>query len=611
MLYIVIICYHMQLDQRSTGYYPESWTTGIIVPIYKKGDRKIPGNYRGITLTSTMSKLFTFILNKRFCDWLDDANILSGTQFAYRKRHNTTDAVFVLNSIVSLKVKPSIVCCAFIDFSKAFDLVARELLYRKLKNYGISKKFLTIVMNMYSKVKSKVRTNAGCSDTFNLTTGLMQGECLSPSLFSSFINDVDEAMDDVESMGVTIHGTPITVFKYADDIVLLADNEEGLQDGLQALHAYCVKNRLTVNTAKIKVMYFSKKGIKSPPTMTYNDEPLEYVQSFKYLGLNFNSKCSFVESLDKLCSQARKAQTVLDLHVMRHPTMSVEHALQLFDSLIKPIVMFDSEVWGVENCGEIDKYFGGFLKKLLRVKQSTNTSMIYAETGSFALSVSVKLSIVKYWLKVINSGDNQLIRIAYEGMRRDTSCTKCDNWAMKVKTILNEYGFGSAWLNQSVVDQNKFIVLFERKIKANFIQYCFADIEASTRCRTYKDIKSIHNIEPYLQRDIHSSIKSAFTKLRLSSHRFMVSRGRWMKPKVQYIDIKCTLCNDNDIQDEYHIVLKCAYYNEVGRKYIKPYYHRHPSMYKFQELMNKSNKRDAFRLMIFIKIVMKDYDSTM
>ena len=61
--------------------------------------------------------------------------------------------------------------------------------------------------------------------------------------------------------------------------------------------------------------------------MTYNDEPLEYVQSFKYLRLNFNSKCSFAESLDKLCS-----------HIMRHPTMLVEHALQLFDSLIKPIV---------------------------------------------------------------------------------------------------------------------------------------------------------------------------------------------------------------------------------------------------------------------------------
>ena len=199
---------------------------------------------------------------------------------------------------------------------------------------------------MYSKVNSKVRTNAGCSDTFNLTTRLMQGECPSPSLFSSFINDLEEAMDDVESMGVTIHGTRFTIPKYADDIVLLAHNEESLQDGLQVLHAYCVKNRLTVNTAKSKVMYFSNKVIKSPFTMTYNDEPLEYVPSFKYLGLNFSNKCSFAESLDKLCSQARKAQTVLDLHVMKHPTMSVECTLELFDSLSKPIVMFDSEVWG-------------------------------------------------------------------------------------------------------------------------------------------------------------------------------------------------------------------------------------------------------------------------
>ena len=111
--------------------------------------------------------------------------------------------------------------------------------------------------------------------------------------------------------------------------------------------------------------------------------------------------------------------------------------------------------------------------------------------------------------EVINSGDN----IAYEGMRQDTSCTKCDNWTMKLKTILNKYGFGSAWLNQSVEDQNKFIVLFERRINDNYIPYCFADIEASTRCHTYKDIKSIHHIEPYLQRDIYSILRFALKKL--------------------------------------------------------------------------------------------------
>ena len=78
-------------------------------------------------------------------------------------------------------------------------------------------------------------------------------------------------------------------------------------------------------------------------------------------------------------------------------------------------------MWGAGNYCETDKYFGSFLKKMLRVKKITITSMTYAETGSLILSVSANLYIVKYWLKVINSRDNQLIRIGYEGMRRDTS----------------------------------------------------------------------------------------------------------------------------------------------------------------------------------------------
>ena len=64
-------------------------------------------------------------------------------------------------------------------------------------------------------------------------------------------------------------------------------------------------------------------------------ENVLYVQSFKCLRLNFNIKCSFAELLEMLCSQARKVQTVLHLHIMRHPTMLVEHALQIFDSLVK------------------------------------------------------------------------------------------------------------------------------------------------------------------------------------------------------------------------------------------------------------------------------------
>ena len=70
----------------------------IIVSIYKKGTREDPSNYRGITLTSAMSKLLTYMLNQRINVWSEESGILSQAQFAYKKGYSTTDAIFVLNT---------------------------------------------------------------------------------------------------------------------------------------------------------------------------------------------------------------------------------------------------------------------------------------------------------------------------------------------------------------------------------------------------------------------------------------------------------------------------------------------------------------------------------
>ena len=328
------------------GFYPDEWATGIIIPIFKKGDRSLPSNYRGITLTSCMSKVFTYILNQRLCRWFEQSDILSQSQFAYRQGYSTTDAVFVLNSVLSLNLHRT-VYCAFIDFTKAFDCIDRQILYRKLMNSGVSSKMLHILVNMYSKIKSKVRTTEGTTNSFEISTGLMQGECLSPSLFSFYINDMDEVMNDTDSMGILVGATRITVLKYADDVVLLSSSVSGLQNGLNNLYDYCVQNKLNVNITKSKLMCFSRRVNKNLPEVHFNDHILEWVDSFKYLGVTFTRTCSFIRTQEMLCEQARRAQTVLDLHILRHPTLSVQHILELFDTLIKPILLFGCEVWGV------------------------------------------------------------------------------------------------------------------------------------------------------------------------------------------------------------------------------------------------------------------------
>ena len=100
-------------------------------------------------------------------------------------------------------------------------------------------------------------------------------------------------------------------------------------------------------------------------------------------------------------------------------------------------------------------------------------------------------------------------------------------------------------------------------------------------------------------------------KLRLGSHKFLVERARWRKIKIPYAQRTCTLCSSGDIEDEYHIVLICENFRDVRLKYIKPFYHNKTSMFKCVELMNSTNKRDCFKLILFIKIAFNLYGETL
>ena len=72
------------------------WSEGIVIPLFKKGDRNNVANYRGITLLSCLSKLFTTVINKRISSYCDRYNTVSDAQFGFRKGSSTTDATFAL-----------------------------------------------------------------------------------------------------------------------------------------------------------------------------------------------------------------------------------------------------------------------------------------------------------------------------------------------------------------------------------------------------------------------------------------------------------------------------------------------------------------------------------
>ena len=85
-------------------------------------------------------------------------------------------------------------------------------------------------------------------------------------------------------------------------------------------------------------------------------------------------------------------------------------------------------------------------------------------------------------------------------------------------------------------NESRFIKLFEQRCADIYAQWCHEQIQQSSRCRLYKELKENHDIEPYLRCNISCTLRITFTKMRLNSPKLLVESGRWVKPKINYCD---------------------------------------------------------------------------
>ena len=144
----------------SEGCIPSEWKIAEVRPIFKKGDKSNPGNYRPVSLTSVICKLFEKFIKQSLSDHLITNNILSKEQFGFVSGRNTiTQLLVTIDDWMSELDNDTSVDAAYLDFRKAFDTVPHQRLITKLKSYNIQGRILNWIISFLSNRSQFVKIN--------------------------------------------------------------------------------------------------------------------------------------------------------------------------------------------------------------------------------------------------------------------------------------------------------------------------------------------------------------------------------------------------------------------------------------------------------------------
>jgi hypothetical protein len=560
---------------------PAEWSKIKMMFLFKKGDPKIPKNYRGIALINTVAKLFTRILEIRLSCWAEGSGVLSESQSGFRRNRSCTDNIFVLHSLIYQQVYfyRKKMFALFVDFESAFDSVPHSQLWYALNEIGVSGKMIRLFECLYRNASVIIEMEDQKSDPIAVSKGLLQGESTSPLLFSLYTCDIESYFREKGHHGIPVDNrNDILLLMFADDMVILGDSKTDLCKKIKCLEEYCASKNLIVNIDKTKIVVFGRGRRNRRMKFVYENQELEIRNSYKYLGVEFNSSGTF-GSFSKLQNIKGKAIGEKVLNILRKAKSDKwESKMKLYDTIVLPTVLYGAEVWGIfcEEIIELSQIH--FLKRLLLLNKLTPNWAVRMEFGRVKLSVSVFKKSLSWLKKILNMTDSRYPKVCFKKLLCIDSIKEAsgiqgkelnNNWASQIK---ERFRFaGADWLASSESGVIRAMdSLQDDIIKTYSLAVYIEDRQSALLSRTFGAYKKYN---PNFQAGEQLFFTMAISKLRcITQLRMATERSMYLNVKRQGVWIDCTkvcpICNLRSFETVGHFLLKCPMYADIRARYI-------------------------------------------
>ena len=353
-----------------SGQYPTSWTRAKMFTIFKKGDRVNPSNYRGISVANAIAKLYDMVLCQRLYHWFTPFREQAGAQ----RQRGCLEHIITLRLLADTARRKKIkLFVAFIDFSKAYDLVPRHKLFEVLKQAGCGRVMLAALIAMY-----RVTENIIGAAVVTATQGVRQGLSTSCFLFTVFVNELIKrikTMCQPEPFLSWVH-----ILMLMDDTVLLSTTRAGIKYKLKVLYDFCEAFGMKINASKTKFFVINGE-IGDRESLSVGDLVVEHCNSYVYLGSHFMCDGS-VSSAVKEHAKVKICQVLKFVSfITKNNCVPFIVKRRVFDAALTSSLLYGCESWVCADIKPVIKLYHWAMKALLGVRKNTSNLVCYAELG--------------------------------------------------------------------------------------------------------------------------------------------------------------------------------------------------------------------------------------
>ena len=523
-----------------------------------------------------VAKLYSSILNRRLQKFLEENKILEEEQNGFRASRSCIDHIVVLCSILrNRKALGLNTFLSFIDFQKAFDSVDRNLLFYKLSQLGISGKFYQAISAMYTNPSARVLLNDYETEYFNCPIGVKQGDSISATLFSIFINDLAKEIKNTKiglNLGENVDNGDLflNILLYADDIILLASNENDLQFLLNIVENWCKKWRLEVNLTKTNIMHIrNARCPQSKFVFLFNFRTVNYCHSYKYLGTTINEFLNFNKTAEFQAEAAGRALGALITKTIKNGGLPYKIYSMLFECTVNSVSDYGSEAWGFVSRDAVDKIHLRAARSFLGLPKHATSVGVMAEINWLTPVCRAHVNMVRHYFRLQKMENGRLAKLIFNWDLQFSEHNNLDTWATEIKTI-----FETNNLLHFFQTQNTCSISAISNLKESL--FLKQTVELKNKCldkpklRTFITFKDFGSTPCYLTIPMSFLVRKFLALTRLSNLGIRLETGRYERPRLEEHLRLCPACLDRvSVENEIHVLFFCRIYEELRQAWLQ------------------------------------------